>query len=390
MKIKKLYLTISLVACIVLQSEWLFAQAPPKVSYQMVVRNASCQLVKESPVGTRLSILQGSASGSAVYVETHTIQSNVNGLVSLEVGGGTYTGSSFADIDWADGPYYLKVETDPAGGSNYIFYGNSQINSVPFALHAKTADSLTGSIKETDPRVPDGTTQGEMQYWNGTVWTTLIPGSEGQIMTMVNGRPVWFEDPHNTDVTNPVTGETWKDRNLGAGRVALSSTDEEAYGDLYQWGRGSDGHQLRTSPTTTTLSAANNPEHGDFILASEMPYAWQTPIQHDLWQGIFGINNPCPSGYRIPTSAEWEAEIQTWASNDNEGAFNSPLKLTLAGWRRPENGSLEDVGFVGSYWSSTLTGTYDITAYYLSISSSSTNIWGTNYSYGNTVRCIKD
>ncbi len=108
-------------------------------------------------------------------------------------------------------------------------------------------------------------------------------------------------DPDNptevVDVLNPSTGKTWMDRNLGASRVATSSTDAAAYGDLYQWGRLADGHQCRNSGTTTQLSSSDVPDHGDFILASSSPFDWRSPQNDNLWQGVNGVNNPCPMEY---------------------------------------------------------------------------------------------
>jgi hypothetical protein len=118
------------------------AQAPQKVSYQSVIRDHSGVLVKSGTVAMRISIVQGSASGTAVYTETQTVSTNVNGLASLEVGTGTAVLGIFSEIDWSNSPYFLKVETDPAGGITYSISGTSEILSVPYALHATTADSL--------------------------------------------------------------------------------------------------------------------------------------------------------------------------------------------------------------------------------------------------------
>ena len=128
-----------------------FAQAPEKMSYQAVIRNSSEALVTNTTVGMQISILQGSASGTVVYVETQTPTTNANGLVSLEIGSGTVVSGDFATIDWANGPYFIKTETDPAGGVSYTITGTSQLLSVPYALHAKTAETVTGGITETDP-----------------------------------------------------------------------------------------------------------------------------------------------------------------------------------------------------------------------------------------------
>jgi hypothetical protein len=110
-----------------------FAQAPNRISYQAEVRNGSNILVVNQLVGIRISILQGSNVGPSVYTETHAPTTNANGLVSLQIGGGTTTGN-FANINWANGPYFLKTETDPAGGTNYTITGTNQLLSVPYAL----------------------------------------------------------------------------------------------------------------------------------------------------------------------------------------------------------------------------------------------------------------
>ena len=94
-----------------------FSQAPQKMSYQAVIRNSSNALVISTPVGMQISILQGSSSGTAVYVETQTPSTNANGLVSLEIGTGTVIAGTFATINWATGPYFIKTETDLTGGT---------------------------------------------------------------------------------------------------------------------------------------------------------------------------------------------------------------------------------------------------------------------------------
>ena len=149
-------------------------------------------------------------------------------------------------------------------------------------------------------------------------------------------------------------GATWMDRNLGASRAATSLTDSDAYGDLYQWGRFTDGHQSRTSSTVDTNSDIDNPPHGDWITEPSNPYDWRTPQNDNLWQGVNGINNPCPIGYRLPTETEWITEFQAWSSQDATGGFNSPLKLSLGGERSNNDGDLINVGNTGYYWTSTV------------------------------------
>lgn len=134
---------ISLCAAILL-SAGVFAQSPNKMSYQAVIRNASNVLVTNQAIGMRISILQTSPSGTAVYVETQSTTTNANGLVSIEIGGGTVVSGSFAGINWANGPFFIKTETDPAGGANYTITGTSQLLSVPYALYAANAGTASG------------------------------------------------------------------------------------------------------------------------------------------------------------------------------------------------------------------------------------------------------
>ena len=142
-------LIFTLITTILLAAS-IFAQAPEKMSYQAVIRNSSEELVINTQIEMQISILQGWESGIAVYVETQTPTTNANGLVSIEIGEGT-TSYDFSNIDWANGPYFIKTETDPTGGSIYTITGTSQFMSVPYALHAKTAENVTGNINEIDP-----------------------------------------------------------------------------------------------------------------------------------------------------------------------------------------------------------------------------------------------
>jgi uncharacterized protein (TIGR02145 family) len=189
------------------------------------------------------------------------------------------------------------------------------------------------------------------------------------------------------DVTNPSTGRIWMDRNLGATQVAISSTDINSYGDLYQWGRRADGHQCRTSVITATLSSTDQPAHGNFIISPSGQQDWRSPQNNNLWQGVNGINNPCPSGYRIPTETELEAERLSWSINTSVGAFASPLKLPMAGYRSFSNGSLILVGTYGYYWSSTVSNSY---SQYLFFRSTDADVVDYVRAFGGSVRCIKN
>ena len=138
---KKLLL-LALVSVMVIGT---YAQPPKKISYQLVVRDAFGKLISDRAVGMRISILSGSPAGTPVYVETHNKITNSNGLITVEIGGGTFVSGAFGGIDWSDNIFYIKTETDPKGGTNYTITGTSQILSVPYALYAAAAPPTTNA-----------------------------------------------------------------------------------------------------------------------------------------------------------------------------------------------------------------------------------------------------
>jgi hypothetical protein len=159
----------------------LFSQAPQKLSYQAVVRNASNDLVTNALIGIRISVLQGSTSGAAVYIETQTANSNLNGLISIEIGGGTAVTGAFSGISWATGPYFLKTEIDPAGGTNYSIVGTSQLLSVPYSLYSELGGFNVKKLHQIDelnlimtgqvgPNVPGSSTNiGDISPYKGLI-----------------------------------------------------------------------------------------------------------------------------------------------------------------------------------------------------------------------------
>jgi hypothetical protein len=142
----KKIITIAVLSCMAII---LFSQAPQKFNYQAVVRDSDGTPSGKS-VSFQISILSGSESGAAVYTETQSATSNAQGIVALQIGGGT-TSNDFSAIRWDTSSYYLKVEMDAAGGTNYALYSTSQLLSVPYALNAKTASNSTTLISAFQP-----------------------------------------------------------------------------------------------------------------------------------------------------------------------------------------------------------------------------------------------
>jgi len=218
---KSAHLLIVILAQFLISSS-IFAQAPQKMSYQAVIRNSNDSLLVSTPVGMRISLVQSSPTGTVVYSETQTATTNANGLVSLQIGMGTAVSGTFAGIDWAAGPYYVKTETDLSGGTNYTIISSNELLSVPYALFSANGtpgpsayqvaveNGFIGTEAQwllslqglTGPAgtFPPGTVAGEMNYWNGTAWVTVapgisLPGNQVQTLGFCNGVPTWGPCP---------------------------------------------------------------------------------------------------------------------------------------------------------------------------------------------------
>ena len=182
-----------------------------------------------------------------------------------------------------------------------------------------------------------------------------------------------------TEIVDVTYGtQTWMDRNLGARRVATAVNDVFSYGNHYQWGRPADGHEISVWNGTTrtagrglnntraTLATTDAPAHGDFITNSTAPYDWRSDNNINRW--ATANQGPCPTGYHVPTNAEWDTadaaalgsgngtngtSTTGWDNNATE-TFDSALKLPTSGIRDRTNGLLSGQGTHGYYWSSTV------------------------------------
>jgi hypothetical protein len=129
------------------------AQVPQRMSYQAVIRNANNTLLSQQLIGVRISILQADTAGQPVYVETHYTKTNLNGLMTLQIGGGLKFFGDFNSINWSTGRYFVKTETDPDGGFDYRITGYSELLSVPYALYAGGQTDTTNLIKRINTKL---------------------------------------------------------------------------------------------------------------------------------------------------------------------------------------------------------------------------------------------
>lgn len=229
------------------------AQAPQKITFQSIVRNSSDVLITSSTVGMQMSILQGSPTGLAAYIETHTPTTNINGLATIEIGGGTPVAGSFSSIDWANGPYYIKTEVDPNGGTSYTISGTTQLLSVPYALYAES----TGSTFSGDYNDLTNTPTNLSDFTNDVGFITSPndadsdPANEIQSLSLVGNN--LSISGGNTVVLSGASGNTldqsYDQGGAGAGRVITVDA-----GEVEMNTSSANGIALRTANSNTGVA----------------------------------------------------------------------------------------------------------------------------------------
>ena len=271
-----------------------FAQTPEKMSYQAIVRNADDELVTNANVNMKISILQGSEEGTAVYVETQTAQTDQNGLISIQIGGdnASIVSGDFSAIDWGSDAFYVKTETDPTGGTDYSITGTSQLLSVPYALHAKTVESSsTGGSNDETHAVGD-------EWGGGIVFYVTEDGKHGLIAAKQD-------------------------------QVAAADTPEEwiAFPSYYK-------HTM----------IVNNPYYHDAegkkYLDWRLPYLWELNIMYDLKDVIGGFvtepstnpDEPAPGAFYMSGTEYYYSLV--WAQDFATGdLWKDPSKTTVLNMR---------------------------------------------------------
>lgn len=427
----------------------ILAQSPEKMSYQAVIRNSSDELVTNQTVGMQISILQGTADGTPVYTETQTPTTNANGLVSIEIGGNnaTVVSGDFTTIDWANSIYFLKTETDPTGGTSYTITGTSQLLSVPYALHAKTAESITGTINETDPEftnwdksyndltntpniidsintVIDTTTQfvrteldGDASNELQTLFQVLIKDNDGGSKQIKN-----IADP--TDAQDVAT-KIYVD--LLEAKLNMLSNTLEAGGKVTDF----DGNSYNIVKIGTQTWMAENLKtthyaNGDIIpdgtgvgdITGETDPEYWFANNDDLskvttygrlytWYTVIDSRNVCPTGWHVPTDSEWTALSEYLGGEDvsagklkeigtihwvapNTGATNETGFTAIPGGSRVNDGTFYNVGYDATFWSAT---EYDVSLgrfYDLNTNGAYIIRAIDDKDTGFSVRCIKD
>ncbi len=374
----------------------LFAQVPAQFTYQALVRGADGQVVTNGNVGLRLTLLQGSDSGPAVWTSVQTLTTNANGVLSAVVGDGN---ACLDSIDWSQGPYYLRSEVDPAGGSNYELVTVQQLLSVPYALRAATVESHTladaaeqgNAVQSQIKQLVDPTD--EMDAVNLRTLNAAMQLMQQRMDSIMTGNGGGGTTPGDT-----VSGGEWVDLGLPSGLLWAShnvgATSPEDYGNYYAWGEtatksyynwntyayGNDYNQL--------TKYCNNSSYGLNGFTDTL-----TILQPSDDVATVNMGN----GARTPTYNEWQELItyttSTWVYQNGvngrkfTASNGNSIFLPAAGGIWDE---LYNVGSYGYYWSSSLYLGYPFRAwgfYFYSREQSMNNSYGRNDGF--SVRAVR-
>jgi uncharacterized protein (TIGR02145 family) len=310
------------------------AQVPQKMSYQAVVRNSTNTLVINSPVGMQISILQGSATGTAVYVETHNPTTNDNGLVSLEIGNGTVVSGVFASIDWANGPFFIKTETDPAGGNNFLISGTTQLLSVPYSFFA--GNGIKGYSNTGDTLY---LSNGQFIIIPGISSANNFSNNQTCDLSGILNQSLNYDSIQDIDgniyKTIQIGNQRWMAENLRVTKFSNGDVVSNNLDTIVTCGQ---------NPSPNWLYYDNNP-------LNNCPYG-------KLYNGyvVLDSRNVCPSGWHIPSNSDWNQMVKYLDPNaDTTSTLIFPPQSSYAGgllkstgtslWTAPNSGAANTTGF---------------------------------------------
>ena len=371
----------------------IWAQSPQKMSYQAVIRNTSNQLVT-TQVGMKISVLQGTVSGTPVFVETHTPTPNANGLVTIEIGGGTPVTGTFAAIDWTAGPYFIKTETAIAAPlTTYTIMGTSQLLSVPYALHAKTAATSNDAVKITG----DQTVSGNKTFAGTTTVTTPVNATDAATKAYVDNslKELGLIPNNYSGTVSDIDGNTYKTVTIGTQTWMAENLRVARY---------KNGTEIPLVTDETDWAALSTPGYC-WYNNDEATYKANYGALYN-WYTV-STSNLCPTGWHVPTDAEWTT-LTTYLGG--ESVAGGKLKETgTTHWTSPNTGATNESGFTvlpeGVRWTDatfqylgvvgsiqTSSQKFSNTAWTWGMNSNSAALARDNYdkTLGVGTRCIKD
>ena len=346
-----------------------FAQIPQQFSYQAIVRGANNALLSNQKVGIKISLLKGTENGQSVYSEVHIATTNANGLVSIAVGGGTFLEGNFIKIDWANGPYFIKTEIDPEGGTNYSLFTTTQLLSVPYALYAANSQpgpkgdkgekgdqgvqGIKGDNGDQGPAGKDGAqgTPGKdgVNGKDGKVeFQNLRVSATGDTLFLTNGNFVIIPGLSAANTTTKPTsgyGPTIKDVDGNEYKTVYIGTQQWIVENL-KTSKYSDGTPI---PNVIDNTQWSNLSTGAWCHYNNSDSLGKIYGKLYNWYAVSpstnGNKNVCPSGWHVPNNSEWII-----LTNYLGGESNAIQKLRITGiqyWNAPNSNATNSSLFSG-------------------------------------------
>jgi uncharacterized protein (TIGR02145 family) len=372
------------------------AQAPQTFSYQATIRNASNQLISNQPVGVRITVLQGSASGTAVYSETNSPTTNVNGLVSLQVGSGNTISGTIGSIDWSNGPYFIQSETDPNGGNAYTITSSSQLMSVPYALYAsKAPDQQQLSVSLSGDTL-------YLQNGGYVIIPSISAANYGFGQTGISAHTCDATNVHNSTlyygVMEDQQGNVYKTITIGNQEWMTENLKTTIYRNGDPIPNVTNNSQWASTTVGGWCYYNNNAQF-------DCPYG-----KLYNWYTVSDPRNVCPTGWHVPDFGEW-AGLASYAGIEGEMFAGGKLKSTgtqywldvnnaatnetgfsgLPGGSRNNNGVFVSIGQQGYWWTSSESGQFDY-VYFQILSAQVGEVGQGNFDkkMGFSIRCVRD
>jgi len=373
-----------------------WGQAPQGFNYQAVVRDYADNIFANEVVGIKISILQGNVDGTVVYSELHSPTTNSFGLVNLEIGNGTIIlFGDLSSIDWGNSTYFLKVELDPTGGINYTDMGTSQILSVPYALHAKTAETFTGTITETDPLFTakfdvTGSANGDLLKFNGTKFVKFTPNYSLTTHTHSNATTTVSGFMSATDKTKLDGIATGAEVNVKADWNATSGDAQILNKLTAGTGISVNGSNqiVNTAPDKTVAITGQN---GITVTGTYPNFTVSGTTTHKIGESYVGgiIFYVTPDGqHGLIAETQDQSTSCTWYEAQNTistSANHSTAGKNYTDWRLPTKNELNLL-----YAQKTVVGGFASDGYWCSAEYDTSHAWAQNFGTGNQFGAGKD
>ncbi|MFO0454301.1 MAG: fibrobacter succinogenes major paralogous domain-containing protein [Pseudomonadota bacterium] len=410
-------LWVSFLSCLTIAQ----AQTPPLAfNYSAVARDAGGNPIANQTIGIQINIIQNTISGPIVYSENHFETTDDFGLFNLIVGGGAVQSGSMEDIAWSEDTFFINVGMDASGGTNFSTMGTTQLLSVPYALHAKTAESLV-----------DGTTPFSGDYnelTNAPTNVSAFVNDAGyvtadnipQLSVSATGDTLYLSSTNwviipGISEANAIPLNPWLNQDLEYGTM----TDQEGntYATIVIGDQEWMAENLRTSIYRNGDPIPNIVDEVEW--ANNYSHAWahyNNDSQYDIPYGKlyngYAVTDPrnlCPTGWHVPAYLE-VIELRNYLGGLGSGGqlkttgteyWLSPnsFATNLSGFSALPSGHRGSgyTGFVAlgtrfTLWTKEIEPSFFDTAYTFLIEHDDNSFFDfeLSYTFGVSVRCLRD